>query len=1235
MPSGSLTNVYASMNVSPSGFLPLLLATFTFADGGILRLSTSPLSVLEGGTDFGLQYGGFDYLGRLGQQDLAAVQALSPQGITLIPNLTVSIQDPDAYIWLNYELAAGKGFKGATLVMNLVLYDPLGKTFSSNAIQKFYGICDVPRRTRTAVSVQAVSLKNPQRVTLPSIHLQPRCWKAFPANIVQRIAAADDQSSQWWDCGYSPDAPGGNARGNGTYTTCAKTRAECVLRGMFSVDSANRPTARFGGFEWNGPTDFKGTSFLDGKTVIGYNTSNDARFNDLIALAYGTGWIDLAVLQPLGDPNSTRFEAIVCYGEVGTNGINDIKRVIAGGINVPYSNSKDKLFTWYYVTSGNRSGGANLLPLFDGKGDPYGSMSVIVLVLPPQLAQSSAVTQVKALANFAKILVPSSTDTSNGGVTSWPRVFTTNPVWILLDILIWSNFQYSDIDIASWQAAAAFCDTKINYTDANNVVRQHERYKAQLILRSKRSAADIIQGLLNSFDGMLVPNSNGNLLQLFIRQTLADQQPAPVLGSNYNVGIASTSAAGAAATGYAAFDFNETNVIAGTLETVPLPASETGNSIGITFQDEDNEYVQDAISSVDSLAIQRAGNQEIPVSYPIDGIVNFDQANRIINTRFGQLFRGNPRGDAGGTIRYQFETSTVALGLRIGHIVRFSWQQDGMTAANLGYLPLFRIESLKYSQNAERIQVLMSWHSDGWYQDNYGQAADPFYSDPRKRIPLRPPYPWLAGGEIGKNGTIYINNYVSFGVTAQYIIQADGSPQSNIVIDGRPPVNKFGSAYPPNVPQQGTTSNTGGTIGVGNYLIAFTSIDGSGGWSALSKFVHVVVPPGNTNTITVTGIYWPPDAVDGAVYISTDEMTLGTAGKLGALPASLTLTAIPNALVGPPDVKFDHFHVRVRTIIHSGCIGMTVSNVGPNLIQLPGYGPSAVNAFVGYQVSLLGWAFASAIRPLPILDSFITASSSDAGGNLNLTLASDFLQYGVAAYDVVVIRALPTNITSNTIGCTMFQNGYFPGGLDTATGEAGMLLTIIAGTGAGQEKTIASNTANTYTIVGTWDITPDATSVFIITDPTWQFLKPSATMEVTNAIPTAPQFISGNYLNNPRGVTLYVQVLTEDINDMSAPDQYAPFREVYQHGAGVKLRLVTAADNILPDDELLLCDSTLGSFQLQAPDVNIFKNEVIIKKISTDANVVTILAATGQDFDGAASFDLVNQYDWFRIAPGA
>jgi hypothetical protein len=83
----------------------------------------------------------------------------------------------------------------------------------------------------------------------------------------------------------------------------------------------------------------------------------------------------------------------------------------------------------------------------------------------------------------------------------------------------------------------------------------------------------------------------------------------------------------------------------------------------------------------------------------------------------------------------------------------------------------------------------------------------------------------------------------------------------------------------------------------------------------------------------------------------------------------------------------------------------------------------------------------------------------------------------------------------------------------------GATARITMGTGAGQERTIASNTATTLTVTAPWSIPPDSTSFFLIADSTWQFGASSNASPSSFAVP------------NRQGVTIHVSGLAANVLD--------------------------------------------------------------------------------------------------------
>jgi hypothetical protein len=92
----------------------------------------------------------------------------------------------------------------------------------------------------------------------------------------------------------------------------------------------------------------------------------------------------------------------------------------------------------------------------------------------------------------------------------------------------------------------------------------------------------------------------------------------------------------------------------------------------------------------------------------------------------------------------------------------------------------------------------------------------------------------------------------------------------------------------------------------------------------------------------------------------------------------------------------------------------------------------------------------------------------------------------------------------------------------------GATVRITAGTGSGQERTIASNTATTLTVTTQWSVQPDATSSFLIADSTWQFGASSNASPVSFAVP------------NREGVTIHVSGRAANVLDEECAYELSP-----------------------------------------------------------------------------------------------
>jgi hypothetical protein len=1238
-------------------YKPLLLAVFTFADASVLRVATAPLNSAEGGFQpsgiTGFPHNSQNFFNRILEQDIGAVQALSETGIDISPTVSIHLADGDKAMWTDHENT--KGFKGASVVLYFLFWDANSATFSTDYLTKFAGICNPATLEDTTLTVSATNLLNLAKVLLPVIPDQKRCPWQFPSGetaalaIIARQAAADSKDSQSYECGYSPDATGSNARGNYVsgvtpYTNCDFTKDACIARGMYNTDSSARSTKRFGGNQFDPPNEWAGKVYFSGKKEEGRNAENTSR--QFIPLVYGRAWVTPVVLNWLGEANSSRGEAVLCYGDlggVGTTVMGGCERVILNDTEVPftyYANATN-LFRWEWIASGARTGAFNADLVYDSKGDPHGSLATIEVVVPRRVAESADIPNIRCLVRGPKIRVywivntsgtavsrveggsllenqtPGSTVNINGtdytvstgdhttitltgsagsqsNVIMYADVFTGCGVWHTLDQLIWSNYRYQNIDPADWARAASVAGdfgipttAVVTYTDlTGNASVTHERYASSMVISQRRSAAEVVLGMRRGMKAILVPNSSTGLLQLFVDQTMADQQPAAISGSNNAGSITSKNYAGTPTNGYSAYDFSESHILKtgdgtnarSSLKIYQRSIHDAPNRIAFSFQNRDNQYATDTISVVDSEAVSRAGPQEITTTFEIDGVNSYDQAKRIIATELAKSYRGNTRADTGGSLIFEFDTSFRVAHLRVGHICRITYQQLALTT-----IPI-RVLKIQPSTDFRTCRITAVYHNDEWYTDAWGQGPDPKFSRLDRSRLDRPAFVWLPNQEAPVSGNpLYGPTEYQFGIAQQYDVAADNTAIAKIVITGKQPINHFSAVQPPFHDRQGTKATTGGAIAGGTqWFISICSTDAAGLLSTPSDpLCIVVVPTGtNTNTVTVSGIVWPTGAVGYHIFAGPDPFTMSSQGTQAAsTPASITLTAMNTARYGMPDVEADHLRIVIKRVFHSGSLGTPISSRTATTIVSTGAGWT-VNQFANGIVSVLAKAGSTAsIAPLDFRIASNTADTLTISGAPDLTTI-------LAVGDVFVIRSIATTFTATTIGDANYVNSFAPSGL-VVNEEVGRLVRIIGGNGRGQHpRQVISNTSTVLTISPAFDVTPDATSVFIVEEANRQY--PQDVTPIKNGKVDALTSIVTDTMNYD-GQTYLVQVFVIDPEGAESVEYASPLREIYVFGN------IGAGGGGGGSEQLAAVDQPNGLYSISvsastAPALAIFRN---------------------------------------------
>lgn len=1236
------------------GYQPLLMVAITFQGTSTpLLLSTHTFDGTSGPTfpAIGSLPAG-TYLGRIDQQAIDALQHRSQLGIDRVSRVSLQLYDADHFLYNNY--AKVYGFRGASMQMALVLWEVGTSNFSSDAPLLFTGTMDmeVPRKGMTILEISANTSHNTAVIRLPQFPLQNRCALHFPATDAEQTASLDPTSRF---CIYSAAVGGVGNTGaanqfniygqqitdaRGIYIACEFVRASCMARignpattsvaadGDLGHDQAGHWTGGFSAIEWSpGVYYTDAINYTSGSKIPTFSFLNAAVLGQYANLVYGQQFINAKVITVIESGNDTKMEALIYEGE---HDLNYTPFPVVNGVEVNRfgKGAVDPSLGWDWANDGTNTstgGRKGVMLRFDGwknpsyaaQGDPFGSLCRMGIVVYKELFTGNGVPTVQVRTIGPKIAV--FTNQTTKSLLGIP--YNYNPAWVVLDILTRANWQYQEVTMSTFIDAAAICNQTVSYINSTGSSASHEQYKCQFSLETRRTAAELLAGVLRCCNGYLYWDQSGKLC-MGINQTMADQQPGTVAGSNYNTPVASINASGTSTNGFAAYWFNETNMNLKTAEFEQNATVTTPNRIAITFQDEENSFVVDSLNEVDPNAVNRAGGALNPGGAVIDetlnvvGISNFDQAIRIANVYIAERQFGNEGGDARGTRVITFQTTVRCESLRVGHIVVVTLQAYGIDKQK------FRVLKIAPSTNFQTASVTLQWHNDLWYTYAYGQNPQAFYSNNgNSRVP-GPPKVWQpnAAGPAVPAGQVYPQltaTESSFNVAEVDGLDGQGNPLITLQISGNPPINQVSSnTQPPVVPTQATLSGGGSIIANKIVYIKLCSVDASGKYSTASQTIVSPITTGS-NSIVISNIGWPPGAVTYDLFAGFDHFSL-THQQSGSVASTITLTAIPNvAFYGPPDLNADSIFGQAKLVIHGGIIGSNVGTVTSSTVEIGGP-PSGTftNVLSGYKMFLIGRQTFG--NDLPFIEFNVTHGSGD-GNILTVDRNPSIL---LDRQDVVVICAMANIATANTIGDVNLVSAYAPFGVSPdglSQPDIGQVVRIIYGTGRFQTRTITNVTASTggtnfdtYTVGKPWATIPDSTSVFIVEEQTWPDSAPTTQI-------TAPAFTYGVVANIPvtnyRRETVLVQALVEDVGGNVSSERRSPFRMIYLDGSqGTKT--ITFSDSPyqqLVTDGLLLVDTSGGNVvvnlmsYVDSPNVTF-----TVQKITPDGNTVTINWFTGE-----------------------
>ena len=816
--------------------------------------------------------GGTAYQARILQHSAFDIQTASEQGVDGSPVISLLLANADSHF---SEVERSCGWKGARLSAGFLFYDLRNQTALTETSVVFQGICNPPDEIRESTfRLTATNRMNLQRLLLPPIRIQRRCPWQFPSNLAERREAVDGGASgpysRFYRCGYSPDVTGGTGQMNGQapFFSCGYTRGDCRARGMLN---------RFGGIEFVPPAipvRPYGKDWTTSAVAV-----NQARYNDFVPMVYGTAWYTPPVVFARNDGNLTRMEVLLGIGPM-----DDVLKVLVNDVEIPLGVSGTNMAGtgWYNVpTLGARDGGFDLNFLDSSgqpAGDPYGSMAYLAVVVPTRLSSGTSLPTLKVLMQGLRVPVYDS-----GGALVENR-FSSNPAWILLDILRRSGWVASEIDIPSFAVAAAYCDEGIAATDLNGNPITLPRFQCNLVLQNRRSGGDVVRGIRNAAR-LYLTYGPGGLLQLQVENAASLEMPAKPPGSNSSEPLNG---------GWLSYEFGDGTLgFSGILRRPNGEASivvysrstaDTPNRLTVEFQDALNGYQQDSYSMVDPDDVSRAG-QEISAALPALGIPHYDQAARILKFNLDKSVRGNTY--------IEFETSVKAIGIRPGNLITITYLKEGFARQ------AFRVLKISPATNYRSSKIVAQVHDDAWYADSNGQSDAAAGSSRRSGAGVGIPRP-LVGTVLDPYGDI------QFAIEESAAPSSDGSVETNLLVSFVSPAPTTVSGASAPLVSLAALIGSGGTLAAGETLYyAVSGTDSAGQESPLSFVVRAVITT-DDSSVTLTGLSFPSGTTAFQVYRGVTPASLFRIATDQALAGQFADTGFAKQLIAPADPNFDH-----------------------------------------------------------------------------------------------------------------------------------------------------------------------------------------------------------------------------------------------------------------------------------------------------------------------------------------
>lgn len=863
---------------------PLVLFECTFQDGTVERWSTNQIL-----------FEGHEYAARVVRYNAFEFGAASDETGNSNSKLSIVVSNVDSRV---SQLERAIGFHGSTISVRFVFFDLEAGTATSAAKILFRGTGDsAAELTEAEARLVFQNRLSFQRSHLPQLRIQSRCPWVFPATVEQRQEALTggdrELYSPTYRCGYSPDVINGVGNLDSTvpYASCDYTRTSCEQRGMLHEDTNGTPTNRFAGMEL---LPIEALRLSAGSTSAA--STGEARYGDYVPLIYGTGWIQPQTVFGRNNGSTTILQMVLASGP-----IEGVLKVIANRVELPqFEAGKEMTATGWYrlVSRGNRNGVASDSFLSESGTSitpPYGSLAYLEVSLPASVRGGNATPRIDALVQGLQL-----PRFDSGGVYL-DTFFTSNPAWMLLDILRRSGWRNSEIDFGSFGIAADFCDETISATDTNGNIVLIPRYRCNFSLTSRRSVAELLRGLRLSC-GFYLGYSDSGTLQLRVEDTLARQQGNKPEGSNSVIPMAE---------GWPAYEFGDGTYgfsgIARTKGGEPSirlwsrSAADSPNRLRVEFNDEFNLFQSDSFSLVDIDQSQLAG-AEVSATLSTVGITNFSHANRSLRRILQRSTAGN--------CYVEFDTSIIGLGLKPGDIITVTYAKEGLDRRP------FRITRLSAELNLRTIHIVAQAHDDNWYVEGNASIG---LGMPQPAYGGGIPRPLLGSVTDGAGATLFEVSEIS----EEY---ADGTGAVSLSVAFSAPERPSPSVLRMPIVSVSPEIFTGGGALHGDRSVYYgvAGLDTAGSEGPLSFVVRADLPIGDTLRVQLNGLSFSAGTSAYRVYrgdLPSQWLRIATVAPIGM---SFVDSGLPIQPAGPADEFFDHANFYWRFEVHPP-IGVTTS----------------------------------------------------------------------------------------------------------------------------------------------------------------------------------------------------------------------------------------------------------------------------------------------------------------------